>query len=257
MNRTLISVCLCLAGTICTQAQNQDNKSTQLERTENVFRQAGIASWYGAEFEGRPTASGELFNTRLLTAAHPKLPFGTILRVTNTQNGKSVLVRVNDRGPFVAARILDVSRAAAEKLDMIVTGTAPVDIESVGETPGTERLTVSDSASTEELAPPPASLISMPTNSEIAKAKPFHLLPAAPSADSGKKYRLQLGSYKIASNAAEAFDRLKAAGLNPSYERNGELYRIVLAFVEATQIARLTETLSAAGFSEALVREER
>ena len=101
-----------------------------------VFRQEGIASWYGREFDGRPTASGEIFDSSQLTAAHPTLPFGTMLLVTNRHNNRQVIVRVNDRGPFVAARIVDVSRAAAEQLDMIVTGTAPVIIEAVGQAAG-------------------------------------------------------------------------------------------------------------------------
>ena len=96
-----------------------------------VFRQEGTASWYGFEFDGKPTASGELFNSTLFTAAHPTLPFGTVLMVTNRNNMRSVTVRVNDRGPFVPSRIIDLSRAAAEALDMLHTGTAPVVIEQV------------------------------------------------------------------------------------------------------------------------------
>jgi rare lipoprotein A len=99
----------------------------------SAFREEGIASWYGTEFEGHPTASGELFNPAQLTAAHPNLPFGTMLRITNTQNNRQVTVRVNDRGPFVNTRIIDISRAAAEALDMLVTGTAPVVVELAGE----------------------------------------------------------------------------------------------------------------------------
>jgi rare lipoprotein A len=102
----------------------------QAQVSSGTFRQEGIASWYGNEYDGRPTASGEIFNSTLFTAAHPSLPFGTILTVTNTHNNRQVMVRVNDRGPFVAARIIDLSRAAAEALDMIVTGTAPVVVES-------------------------------------------------------------------------------------------------------------------------------
>jgi rare lipoprotein A len=98
---------------------------------KDVFRQEGIASWYGREFDGRPTASGEIYDSSQFTAAHPDMPFGTVLIITNKHNDKKVTVRVNDRGPFVAARIIDVSRAAAEQLDMIVTGTAPVIVESV------------------------------------------------------------------------------------------------------------------------------
>ena len=96
----------------------------------DAFRQEGISSWYGTEFDGRPTASGEIFNSSLFTAAHPTLPFGTYLLVTNRHNNRQVAVRINDRGPFVPSRIIDVSRAAAEQLDMLVTGTAPVLVES-------------------------------------------------------------------------------------------------------------------------------
>jgi rare lipoprotein A len=103
------------------------------EITRGIFHQEGIASWYGGEFNGKPTASGEIFNDSQFTAAHPLLPFGTLLRITNRHNNKTVTVRVNDRGPFVAARIIDLSRAAAAQLDMISTGTAPVSVESLDE----------------------------------------------------------------------------------------------------------------------------
>ena len=96
---------------------------------DETFRQEGIASWYGKEFEGKPTANGEIFNPSLFTAAHPSLPFDTILTITNKQNMKQVTIRVNDRGPFVSSRIIDLSMAAAEVLDMINTGTAPVIVE--------------------------------------------------------------------------------------------------------------------------------
>ena len=114
---------LIVAGVITsTAAQTADS---------GLFRQEGVASWYGKEFEGKPTASGEIFNPDLYTAAHPNLPFGTILMVTNKQNMRQVTVRVNDRGPFVASRIIDLSRAAAEVLGIINTGTAQVTIEQM------------------------------------------------------------------------------------------------------------------------------
>lgn len=86
----------------------------------------GMASWYG---EGQMTASGERFNPRQLTAAHRTLPFGTRVRVTNQRNGKSVVVRINDRGPYGRGRIIDVSKAAAKQLGMIDAGVVPVTIE--------------------------------------------------------------------------------------------------------------------------------
>jgi rare lipoprotein A len=89
--------------------------------------QRGIATWYGGRFHGRRTASGEAFNAYTLTAAHRTLPFGTRVRVTNLNNGRSVIVRINDRGPYTKGRILDMSRAAAQQIWM--NGTALVTIE--------------------------------------------------------------------------------------------------------------------------------
>lgn len=88
----------------------------------------GRASWYGAYHHGRPTASGEIFDMRALTAAHRTLPLGTRLRVTNLENGKSVEVRVNDRGPMIEGRIIDLSRRAAEALDAVDDGVFPVEL---------------------------------------------------------------------------------------------------------------------------------
>jgi hypothetical protein len=91
----------------------------------------GLASWYGPGFAGRRTASGEIFDPAQLTAAHRNLPFGTFVRVTNLNNNLSVTVRINDRGPFKPDRIIDLSRAAAEEIRMISSGTARVRLEVV------------------------------------------------------------------------------------------------------------------------------
>ena len=93
--------------------------------------QEGNVSWYGAQFHDRQTANGERFNMAALTMAHPTLPFGTRVRVTNLGNGRSVVVRVNDRGPFVGHRIADVSRGAAAQLGMVSRGVARVRIEAL------------------------------------------------------------------------------------------------------------------------------
>ena len=89
----------------------------------------GVASFYGQEFAGKPTANGEIFDPSDLTAAHKEYPFDTILKVTNLKNNKSVIVRVNDRGPFVAGRTLDLSRGAAAQIGMIIDGVVKVRIE--------------------------------------------------------------------------------------------------------------------------------
>jgi rare lipoprotein A len=96
---------------------------------DTTYTARGMASYYGDELAGRPTASGEPFDPTQLTAAHRTLPLGTQLRVTHLRNGRSFIVRVNDRGPFTHRRIIDLSYAAARRLDMIETGIARVRLE--------------------------------------------------------------------------------------------------------------------------------
>jgi len=93
--------------------------------------QTGVASWYGADFHGRTTANGEIYDMHKLTAAHPELPFHSIVEVENLENGRCVRVRINDRGPFIKDRIIDLSLAAARRLDMADLGTARVNLRRV------------------------------------------------------------------------------------------------------------------------------
>jgi rare lipoprotein A len=102
------------------------------ERASTRAIGGGLASYYGRKFNGRRTASGERFDMTALTAAHKTLPFGTRVKVTNTRTGKSVVVKINDRGPFVRGRVIDVSRAAAERIGLISSGHAPVELEVIG-----------------------------------------------------------------------------------------------------------------------------
>jgi rare lipoprotein A len=279
----------------------------------DVFKQEGIASWYGREFEGRPTASGEIFDPSDMTAAHPSLPFGTKLVVTNQHNNKSVIVRVNDRGPFVPARIIDVSRAAAEQLDMIVTGTAPVTVQSIDRivisspiletqmavqiiaapsvvtapvqtapnqtvpvqvTPTQNVPVMSNQITPVQTTPAQTVPVTSVSNEQVQTTPVFvsqpvvlqtpnYQIKVTPEIDiiSTKNYRLQVGSYKVAKNAVDAFDRLKASGLSPNYERfvnsdNVEYYRVVVAGVRGDNVQYTTERIGAAGFKEAIIKEE-
>jgi rare lipoprotein A len=104
---------------------------TRIEKRESKDVQYGVASWYGGEFHGRATSSGEVYDMYQLTCAHNTLPLGTVVMVTNLENGRSLELKVNDRGPFVKERILDVSYAAAQMLGMWEKGTAPVKVEVV------------------------------------------------------------------------------------------------------------------------------
>ncbi len=101
------------------------------------YVETGTASWYGPDFHGKATASGEPYDMEALTAAHKTLPLGTRVRVTRKDNGRTVAVRINDRGPFVSGRVIDLSRAAARALDMLGPGTAEVTVEALAAPGGT------------------------------------------------------------------------------------------------------------------------
>lgn len=105
------------------------------EKTIIPYREEGIASWYGAEFQGDRTSNGEIYDKHELTAAHPTLPFGTLVKVTYLRNGREVVVRINDRGPYVKGRIIDLSRAAAQEIGLKAHGVGKVRLE-VLEMPG-------------------------------------------------------------------------------------------------------------------------
>jgi rare lipoprotein A len=188
----------------------------------------GLASWYGGKFQGRRTASGEIFDTRQLTAAHKSLPFGTRVLVTNLQNGKSVTVRINDRGPFVAGRIIDLSLAAASVIGLTGKGVVPVRLE-VLEAGGAE---------------PPGS---------AAGGLPAAAVPRAEPAS----YLLQLGSFRLRDNAERLLARLRAAGFAGELEAaGGGITRVVIRGVLSTELSGLQERLAAAGWPGTLVRAE-
>jgi rare lipoprotein A len=99
------------------------------------YREQGMASWYGAPFHGRRTSSGAIYNMHELTAAHKTLPLPSVVRVTNVETGQSVVVTVNDRGPFVKDRIIDLSYAAAKELGIVASGTGVVEVQAISDAP--------------------------------------------------------------------------------------------------------------------------
>jgi len=147
----LLLVCLVAAtgcGTKKTPAAHQDAPRTKQKASQKPytvmgqryepisnhegFVQKGVASWYGKDFHGKATSNGEKYDMHSMTAAHKTLPLGVFVKVHNTDNGRDAIVRVNDRGPFVKGRIIDLSYAAAKKLGVDIVGTAPVRIEALG-----------------------------------------------------------------------------------------------------------------------------
>jgi rare lipoprotein A len=125
-----------VAGLIALSPKSEARVSVSLELTRSSplpkqQHQIGVASWYGRDFQGKTTASGETFDPNGFTAAHPTLPFGTTIRVTNLKNSKNLLLRVNDRGPVLGRRLIDVSWAAAKRLGFVHSGVTPVRVEIV------------------------------------------------------------------------------------------------------------------------------
>lgn len=129
MNRSARYRCIwTLAGAIVLLAGAMGCSSKPPMVRPSAYEDVGLASFYGKKFHGRKTASGERFNMYALTAAHKRLAFGAMVRVTHLENGRSVVVRINDRGPFAKDRIIDLSYAAAKKLGMVPQGVARVRI---------------------------------------------------------------------------------------------------------------------------------
>jgi rare lipoprotein A len=127
----LCSTPLLLAAAACVLLALGGCRSGAREPVRLGWSERGEASWYGNPFHGRRTASGERYDMYLMTAAHRQLPMGTVVEVRNLDNGRRVQVRVNDRGPFVRGRILDLSYAAASELDMVRTGTATIELRVI------------------------------------------------------------------------------------------------------------------------------
>ncbi len=177
------------------------------QRVRPVYRQTGVASWYGRDFQGRKTASGDAFDMYKLSAAHRTLPLGTVIRVTNLDNSKSITVRVNDRGPFVANRILELSYAAARALAFASKGTAHVSIEAQ-ELPRSPSLySVQAAVFTEEEN---ANFLKdrLSQKYEHISIKPFET-------NRGIFYRVRVGSYGTEERAASVAAKLKLEGLEP------------------------------------------
>lgn len=132
MNKIIILILSAILFTSCSTAVKFTSANTTKyddKNTETVTVMYGKASYYGTEYEGKSTANGDTFSNREYTAAHKSLPFGSMVRVTNIANNKSVIVKINDRGPYAPGRVIDLSRKAAEELDMIRAGVIDVKIE--------------------------------------------------------------------------------------------------------------------------------
>jgi len=163
------------------------------------YDQVGLASWYGRDFHGKKTANGEYFNMNALTAAHKTLPLPTFVKVTNISNGRSIILRVNDRGPFVGDRIIDVSRRAAQLLGFQKQGVTRVRIQAVDENGNL-----------------PRNARPMAVETRTVEAQPLEQpqgqAPAVPSSTESASHFVQVGAYSQRKNAEIQVDKLERAG---------------------------------------------
>jgi rare lipoprotein A len=173
---------------------------------EPNYDEVGIASWYGPTFHGKDAASGEVFDEMAMTAAHPTLPIPSLVRVTNLENGKSVVVRLNDRGPFVDDRIIDLSRAAGKALDMHDKGTAKVRVQYVGPAPAEANAAPSQPV-VQAFAPQKLDIAARPMAPIAAQTSPTSSL-----AQQQRGYFLQAGSFADLANANTLRDQLRPMG---------------------------------------------
>lgn len=193
------------------------------------YKERGWASWYGIKFNGQRTSSGEIYNMYAMTAAHKTLPIPSYARVTNLRNHKSVIVRINDRGPFVRDRIIDLSYSAAYKLGIVKRGSEEVEVESIvpGQTEPTTQPAPSESEPLKVQALPPATLPPAP-------ATPVAAHPDVPpaAADNGGIYYVQLGSFHSRYGAerfmAQMRRKVADTGKSLSMSRRGRLTRVRL-----------------------------
>jgi len=216
------------------------------------YQERGIASWYGRKFHGQKTSIGETYDMYAMTAAHPTLPLPSYARVTNVSSGKSVVVRVNDRGPFLHGRIIDLSFAAAHRLGIAQNGSGEVDVQAI--------LPASIARSPQASQPPLPAVASAPTATAPyvpapAVVHPSALPDAPPVASVVGGYSVQLGAFANFANAqaflTHAQNQLAAAQVEAKIRQAGGLYRVYIGpYPARTDAERVGERITQAfGFA--------
>lgn len=208
------------------------------------YQDEGLASWYGAKFHGYHTSNGEVYDMYTMTAAHKHLPLPSFVRVTNKANGKQVIVRVNDRGPFHDGRVIDLSYAAAYKLDMLHTGTAEVKVELIKVAPNGKPVQLAkQSANKAKSAPSKLAVTNKPTqpapagNNKVDTSAGKHIqLMATRSPDKAKELAASLS---------------KEYGFPARVERQSEWYRLQMGPIPTNKTQATLARLMAQGYAQA------
>ena len=193
------------------------------------YNKVGIASWYGKRFPRRRTANGEWYDMNYLTAAHTTMPLPSYARVTNLETGKKVVVRVNDRGPFVNDRIIDLSRKAADVLGMRPKGTAKVRVEYIGPAPLNDRGSHLAAMNRELRRGTPLDRMIAAANGNRRGTTRVAAAAARPNSQSASGYYVQLGAYGVRDNAWRARRKAQSLGhvvISPASSGFGTIWRV-------------------------------
>ncbi|MBR5032643.1 MAG: septal ring lytic transglycosylase RlpA family protein [Treponema sp.] len=210
-----------------------------------LYKTGVTASYYAEDFHGKKTSNGERFNMNDLTCAHKSLPFNTILKVTNLANGKSVEVRVNDRGPFVLNREIDLSKAAAVKLGMIGSGTTKVKLEIVKKGANT-KISQQTAASAIKIMKKLYGDAVVTTVASSRKLEP------------GTYWDIQLGAFKSKENAKAFASKVSKAGFKDIVLQTSDgITRVAIKKVPASKVTDTQKKLAAAGFTEQTLKQRK
>jgi rare lipoprotein A len=211
------------------------------------YDEVGMASWYGDAFNGRPTSTGERFDMHELTAAHKTLPLPGLVEVTNLTNGRRIVVRVNDRGPFVDSRIIDLSREAADELDMRRQGVARVRVRYLGRAPRLGGGTVLRAEAPQPVQPQPVQTTPRPYSQ--AEAVGFEPRPVVVSGSGS--YWVQAGAYQDQRSAQRIAERLGARAM---VDASGGGYRVLVGpWLDASSAEDARRAVAARGYADALL----
>lgn len=211
--------------------------------TASGYRERGVASWYGKKFHGRRTSSGETYDMHAMTAAHKTLPLPTWVEVKNLRSGRKIIVRVNDRGPFVENRIIDLSYEAAKRLDIITDGTGLVEVRTLHfdqPEPATGVLATTETAPPENIKPT-AGVPVAATDTDIIDATPPVLeIETIKHAAAGPRMYAQVGAFSDRTNAAGLHLRLRQTGFNNALIHDSGLdepdfYRVRIGPIDAVE----------------------
>lgn len=223
---------------------NVNGRRYHVLQTEEGFQQTGLASWYGEKFHGHATSNGEVFDMYQVSAAHVSLPIPSFARVTNLENQRSIIVRVNDRGPFHDSRVIDLSYAAAYKLGFSNKGTALVHVESI--VPGQQNVILASNSA---------------SSSTASSSTPA---PAARSELSAAGRYLQVGAFSSLNSAQQLSDRVRGMTGIPVFIRSvqdtssrQQLHRVrVGPIADQREIDRLSSMMQSANMGQPYVVEE-